>query len=188
MSETKKVALCGGSFDPPHIAHVLTVAYGLSACPVDEVWMLPVWRHAFDKALTSYEHRRNMLSLALEPFGSRVSICDVERERGGVSRTIDTVRLLMQRHPEYRFSLLMGTDLFAERDRWKAFDELERLVDMHVLGRSGHPDPSEVPVGPHLPAVSSTDVRSRVRNGGSLHGLVPLAVARYIERHALYRS
>ena len=187
MTESRRVALCGGSFDPPHTAHVLTVAYGLSACPIDEIWMVPVWKHAFAKPLSPYEDRRAMLALALDDFGPRVRISDVERELDGTSRTIDTVRHLRAQHPDTRFSLLMGTDLFAERERWKAFDELERLVDMHVVGRSGVPDPPDVPVGPHLPPISSTEIRRRVRAGEPLHGLVPLAVAEYIEQNGLYR-
>lgn len=183
-----RVALYGGSFNPPHTSHVLSVAYALSACPIDAVWVVPVWRHAFDKPLAPFSDRVEMCRRAFAPFGHRARVAEVERELGGVSRTIDTVRYLLERHEHISFSLLLGADLFAERHRWKQFEELERLVSMHVVGRAGVEPPSDVATGPPLPAVSSTDIRDRLAKGESVVGLVPLAVAAYAEQRALYSS
>lgn len=187
----RRIGLYGASFDPPHIAHVFTVAWGLSACPLDEVWLVPVWRHAFGKDLTPYDDRVALCERAFGLFGDRVRISHVERALGTregatENRTIDTVKHLIATDPDHRFALLMGTDLFQERHRWKAFDELERLVTMHVVGRGGVPDPPDQLVGPHLPPVSSTDIRARFARGANVDGLVPRAVAAYVREKGLY--
>ena len=186
MQSRRRVALFGGSFDPPHVAHVLTVAYGLSACPVDEVWAVPVWQHAFGKPLSPFEHRVAMVERALAPFGHRARISRVEQEMGAESRTIDTVRHLTAAHPDLDFSLLMGADLFAEREDWKNFRGLQALVTMHVVGRTGVAPPADHPVGPPLPGVSSTEVRARLRAGRPVEGLLPLTVRDYIVQEGLY--
>lgn len=182
------VGLYGSSFDPPHVAHVFTVAWGLSACPLDEIWLVPVWRHAFGKDLTPFDDRVEMCRRAFSLFGDRVRVSMVERDLGGESRTIDTVRHLIATVPDHRFALLMGTDLFLERERWKAFDELERLVPFYVVGRSGVPDPPGQEVGPRLPPVSSTEIRARLGRGDSVAGTVPDAVLAWVRERGLYGS
>lgn len=185
-----RVALYGGSFNPPHVCHVMTVAYVLATAPVDEVWLVPVARHAFDKgrALVPYTLRHRMCELAMAPFGGRVRVSDVEQRLGGTSRTIDTVEHLLRERPELELRLVMGTDLLAERHLWKEFDRLERLAPPIVIGRQGAPAPPGYTASPALPAVASSDIRARIAQGDPPEGLLPRAVAAFIAEHGLYRG
>ena len=84
---TRRVAVYGGSFDPPHLGHVLSVAWALSAAEIDAVWIIPTWKHAFNKEhCASFEERMSMCELAFAVFRD-VEVSDVERRLGGVEST-----------------------------------------------------------------------------------------------------
>ena len=95
-----KVALFGGSFNPPHVCHVLAATWVLSVRPVDEVWFMPVGQHAFGKQLESFEHRRSMCELARAPIAAQTRVTDIENRLGGANRTIDTLQALDAEHPD----------------------------------------------------------------------------------------
>lgn len=187
MTEAKTVAFFGGSFNPPHVGHVLAVAYALSTAPIDEVLVVPVYRHPFAKALVDYEHRRAMCELALGWLpGVRVS--DVERELGGESRTLRTLQHLRDTHPRWRLRLLFGADVLADAAKWYRFDEVVALAPPVVLGRAGFA--VEGAPEPVLPEVSSSEVRAELERGGAdrLSSKVPARVLAYVREHGLYRS
>lgn len=174
------VGIYGGSFDPPHLAHQLTLLAVLETRPVDEIWLVPTFRHAFDKRLTDFGTRLLWCRALIVPFGERVRICEVERELGTESRTIDTLDELTRRHPDRSFSLILGTDIRAERSRWKAFDELERRFPIHWIGRVGHStEPGDELI---LPDISSTEVRRRLAAGLPLERLIPARVIEAIRQ------
>lgn len=180
----KRIGLFGGSFDPPHVAHQLVCTLALSVGGVHEVWLVPCFRHAFDKELASFADRVAMCRLAAEPFGSRVRVCDVEEELGGVSRTIVTLEHLQRQHPALSWVLVVGADILAETPRWYAWDRIQTLAGLYVVGRS----PAESTDGIVLPDVSSTDIRELLRQGEVITGLVPDSVMTYIRSHDLYTS
>ncbi len=184
-----RVAIFGGSFNPPHVAHLLAATWVLSTRPVDQVWFVPVGQHAFGKVLESFEHRRRMLELATAPIRAESAVCDVEQRLGGPNRTIDTLQHLQREHPEARFSLIIGADILTERHAWKSWDVLERDFGFHVLGRQGYPTPPGYGAEVVLPDVSSTTLRQKLRDR-DLDGCrcrIDLDVLDYIEAHALYR-
>jgi nicotinate-nucleotide adenylyltransferase len=193
-----RVALFGGSFDPPHVGHQLACLYVLSTYPVDEVWMIPVFRHAFDKRSAPFAHRVAMCELAAAAVGPRVKVCTIEQDLADKSYTLRTVRALMARHPEHELSLVIGTDLLKERERWYGWPELARLVPFLVLGRGGVHGASDLPEPPardlchaegiDLPAVSSTAVRERLAADAMPSGWVDQRVLAYIKEHGLYRA
>jgi nicotinate-nucleotide adenylyltransferase len=182
-----RVAIYGGSFDPPHLGHVLSVAWALAAGDVDEVWVIPVWKHAFDKAHgADFEDRMEMCERAFARFRG-VQVLDIERELGDVSRTLDTLDALRSRHPAARFRLMIGADLLATTDRWHRWDDVVRLAPPLVVGREGYPAPEGCPIS--IPDVSSTEVRAALDDDSTdLQGLVPSAVAEYVRAHELYAS
>ena len=183
-----RVALFGGSFNPPHVAHQMAALYVLETAPVDEVWFVPAHEHAFGKPLAPYEDRLAMCELAAAALGPRARVSDVERAIGGRSLTLRTVRRLTELHPEHRFSLVIGSDLLAEVGRWYGGDELARTVPFIVVGRPGaQPDGGTAPAIT-LPDVSSTAVRGALAAGRSVEGLVPRAVLDYIHTKGLYRE
>ncbi len=182
----RRVAIYGGSFDPPHIGHVLSVAWALSATEVDEVWIIPTWKHAFDKEHgASFEERMSMCELAFALFRD-LEISDIERRIGGVSRTLDTLDALKTEHPEALFRLLVGADVLPTTDRWHRWDEIVKAAPPLVVGRQGYPVPEECPVS--IPDINSTDIRSELDNAGDITGLVPTAVIEHIRSHGLYQG
>jgi nicotinate-nucleotide adenylyltransferase len=182
----RHIALYGGSFDPPHLGHVLSVAWTLSAADIDEVWVVPTWKHPFDKQHGApFEARLEMCVQAFGMFRD-VQISPIEQRLGGVSRTLRTIETLGSEHPEVAFRLLVGADVLPSVDRWHRWDEITRLAPPIVIGRQGYPVPDGCPIS--IPDVSSTDIRKRLSIGSDLFGLVPAAVLAHIRNHGLYRD
>jgi nicotinate-nucleotide adenylyltransferase len=184
----KRVALYGGSFDPPHMAHVLIATWVLCRGEVDEVWLLPVKGHAFGKALRPFEVRCRMVAAAVEHLGPQVRVEPIEDTLPVPSYTIDTVRALLAREP-LELTLVLGSDEHAKRHQWKAWDELEALVGGRVLVVGRGAEAAGLPeVAFAIPDVSSTEVRRRVAAGEPYGWMVPEAVREMIEREGLYRA
>ena len=202
----RRVAVYGGSFNPPHVAHVLAVVYALSTQPIDEVLVVPVYQHPFAKELAPFDDRLEMCRLALG-WIPNVTIATVERELGGESRTLRTIEHLVATHPERAFRLLVGADVLADLPKWHRWDRIAELAPPIVLGRSGASIPADVSWAPHphagapadvapsapaprpmLPQVSSTEIRAVIGAGGlrGLDELVPASVLAYIEERGLY--
>ncbi|MCC6746554.1 MAG: nicotinate (nicotinamide) nucleotide adenylyltransferase [Deltaproteobacteria bacterium] len=181
-----RVALLGGSFNPPHLGHQMICLWALSTGEVDEVWLVPCNEHAFNKGLCPFEHRLEMCRRATLPFRPElVHVDSVERDIGGRSRTLVTLQHLMERHPAHAFRLLIGADILQEADAWYRFDEVKRLAPLLVIGRDGYPSPTGAPL---LPDISSTKIRSALATGESVSQWVPAAVLRYISELGLYRD
>jgi nicotinate-nucleotide adenylyltransferase len=186
------VALFGGSFNPPHVAHTMVALYVLETAPVDQVWFVPTWRHAFGKELAAYDDRVAMCALAAAPLGARAEVSRVEEEvanaRGGESRTLYTLDHLATTRPELAFRLVIGADILHEAAKWYRWDEVCRRAPLIVVGRGD----VEAPPTAHvteltMPAVSSTEVRRRLGGGLDASGLVSRAVLGYIDGRGLYR-
>jgi len=186
-----RVALYGGSFDPPHVAHVMAATYLISVGGFDRVLVVPVFSHPFAKALAPYERRLRLCELALG-WMPGVEISAVERSLETPSLTLRTLQHLQTAHPDWQMRLVVGSDVLAETGKWHAFDEVRALAPPLVLGRVGHPHPA---AGPEvLPQVSGTEVRDLLARraepeaAARLGALVPSQVLEYIEQHAMYRG
>jgi len=181
-----EIAVFGGSFDPPHVAHVLVVSWVLSVTDVERVLVVPAFAHPFAKPLAPFEHRMRMAELAMRDL-ARVEVSRVEQELGGDGRTLFTLEELARRMPTKRMRLVVGSDLLGESSKWYAFDRVCALAPLLVIGRAGY-DADGAATAIELPNVSSTEVRRRLRAGEPADGLVPSAVLRYARENALYRS
>ncbi len=180
------IALYGGSFDPPHVAHVLAVAYVLSAADVEAVWVLPVGHHVLGKQVASLSRRMHLCRLAFALFGARVQVRDDDALPEATGYTVDLLERLRTQHPDTTFRLVIGSDVLAQRDRWRAFERVCELAPPLVLGRAGFPiDPAfarfAAPV--QLPDVSSTQLRADLQAGRDVRGRVPVAVADWLRDH-----
>jgi nicotinate-nucleotide adenylyltransferase len=190
---TRQIAFFGGSFNPPHVAHQMVCLLVLETCPVDAVWMVPTYRHAFAKDLVDFEDRCRMCELAAAALGERVEVSRIEAEIGQQrSRTLDTLEALRERHPEARFRLVIGADIMSETAKWYRWDEVVALAPPIVIGRSGYRAAAEHEAGLlhldlDLPRVSSTEVRERLSRGQDVLPLLPRAVLNYIAERGLYR-
>ena len=183
------VALFGGSFNPPHVAHQLVALFVLETAPVDELWLFPAYEHALGKPLAPFPDRLAMCELAAAALGPRVIVSDIERTLGGPSRTLRTIRRLRELHPANAFSLVIGADLLSEVATWFGGAELQATVPFVVVGRAGTEGAAAQAAGPvKMPAVSSTAVRDAIAAGEPVEGLVPRAVLDYIYRLGLYKG
>lgn len=195
----RRVAVFGGSFNPPHVAHVLAATYALCVAPIDEVLVVPVYRHPFSKELAPFEHRLAMCQLALG-WLPRVSVSAVERELGGESLTLRTLEHLAAAHPDWAMRLLVGADVLPDLPRWHRFDRIEQIAPPIVLGRSGfaasaaeHLAQAAAGAGlraadVQLPQISSSDIRRAIAAGDldAVRQRVPSAVLDYVLAHGLY--
>jgi nicotinate-nucleotide adenylyltransferase len=182
----RRIAFFGGSFNPPHIAHVLAVVYALSVEAIDEVLVVPVFQHPFSKELVDFDARLEMCRLAVGWIpGARIS--DVERELGGESRTLRTLEHLTATHPDWRMRLLVGADVLGDLPKWHRFDRIAEIAPPIVLGRAGI-NAAGAPEAV-LPKISSTEIREALAADDieAVRSRVPSAVIEYIQRNGIYR-
>jgi nicotinate-nucleotide adenylyltransferase len=179
-----QVALLGGSFNPPHVGHLLAAHYVRATQGVDEVWLMPTFVHPFRKPTVDFEHRVHMCERMCQDAAGWMKTSRVESEVGKDGRTVDTLDFLQARHPEHRFSLIIGSDILKDLPHWKDFDRIQRMARVVVLYRAGYP--ADGTVGPPLAIVSSTDIRERLSRGELPSDLVPRRVLDYAREHRLY--
>ena len=205
----KKVALFGGSFNPPHVAHQLVALYVLETQQFDELWFVPVYTHVFGKDLAPFEDRVAMCEIAIRPLGPRAHVCRAEEELAKApgfagSRTLDLIEHLIKQNPTSSFRLVVGTDILAETDKWHRWDAVVAAAPLIVVGRTGHTLPVGSSVsGLTMPEVSSTairaelaaldpDIRDSLGRGEvvdpvpTVASLLPASVLRYIAERDLY--
>lgn len=180
-----RVAFFGGSFNPPHVSHVLAAVYALSTAPIDEVLVAPVYLHPFAKELADFDERVAMCQLAMG-WIPRVRVTPVERELGGESRTLRTLEHLKVAHPDWSMRLMIGADVLADVPKWHRFDRIAELAPPLVLGRVGAR--TEGAPEPVLPSISSTEVREALAAGNldAVSALVPASVLRHVLERGLY--
>ena len=196
MSDPRRIGLFGGTFDPPHEAHVALARLALTELSLDELRWIPAgepWQKA--RAITPAAHREAMVRLAMgdEP---RFLLERCEVRRHGHSFTLDTVRELQAARPGAEWFLIIGQDQFANLHTWRDWRELLARVSLAVANRPGvvrEPHADVQAAARHvvpLPMldIASTDIRARVAAGQDITALVPAGVARYIEANHLYQS
>jgi nicotinate-nucleotide adenylyltransferase len=193
----RRVGVFGGTFDPPHLGHLIVARDAAAALALDRMLLVVAARppHKPEGAHSPARLRLEMLRAALD--GDPVLVAsDLELERPGPSYTIDTVREVAGAHPRAELFLLLGADQWRELGGWKEPRELGRRATLAVMARDGE-DPAAVDPGIGVACrpvpvtridLSSSQVRARVREGRSIRYLVPEAVRDIIEREALYRS
>jgi nicotinate-nucleotide adenylyltransferase len=183
-----EIALFGGSFDPPHVGHLLAASYVLAVEPIDELWLLPVFEHPFGKRFRGpYELRVRLCEAAAQLLGPRAKVSRLEEELarlGGEGRTVELLEHLQRARPGDRFALVLGSDLLAETAQWKRFERVRELARLIVLERGGYETGSG---GPVIPPVSSTLVRKLLAEGQGAGRLVPRAVLEELEKEGSYR-
>ncbi len=194
----RKVALFGGTFDPPHLGHILTITALLNSGFVDEVWVVPVGDDRADKVpCVSSRHRRAMVDLVLRDcFAGEVVRLEPIQLDGKLpgSFTVDLLRELRRQVPDAEFSFVIGADNALKIKDWKEGAWLWEYAQFVVMPRLGEPEPRGLPenfrVLPlnscvHTDA-SSSCVREVLSTGGRLNGVLPLSLRAYICDNALY--
>jgi nicotinate-nucleotide adenylyltransferase len=183
----QRLALYGGSFDPPHLGHVLTATHVLCTSEVTRLHIIPTFKHPYDKDLSPFALRCELVEAATAHLGERVVVDPIESQLGGVSYTIDTVRAIQEANPDAELLWIGGADTWRDRHQWREWAQLETLITPLIVGREGVPTPDGVNITVTMPAISSTDVRTALRQGAMVDHLVPPAVLSLIKAHGLYR-
>ncbi len=215
----KKIGIFGGTLDPIHLGHLRAAEEVFEALDLDEIWFVPAYLppHKLEKELTPFEHRLNMVQLAIAGV-EHFRASTLEAERKGVSFSVDLLRQINQLYGRrYAFYFVIGTDAALELDSWKDWQQIPKLTNLVIIKRPPvtiedvrkkfseiYPD-MEIETGPsfHFPKdrahvtlaldttgleISSTKIREKVREGKSIRFLVPESVRNYIMKNNLYIS
>ncbi len=192
----RRKGLLGGTFNPPHVAHLIVAHIVREELVLDQVLLVPTHRHPFKgEAEASPRDRAAMTELAVA--GDAYLAADrLEVERGGISYTVDTLRQLRDREPETAWHLIVGQDNLPDLHEWHAVEELPGLAELVVVTREADgaggpgrefPFPGRLRWVP-VPAIeiSSTTIRRRIAEGRTIRHWVPPAVEAYIAARGLY--
>jgi len=142
IGRKKRVAMLGGAFDPPHIGHLEAARIVLSECPgeFDEVWLVPCYKHMYNKQMLSFEHRVAMCELMSKADG-RIRVFDYEgrNKLGGDTYTFIKMLLADKAYSEtHNFSWIIGVDNANTSYQWVNWEHLERMIRFVVIPRKGY--------------------------------------------------
>ena len=196
-----KYGICGGTFDPIHMGHLLIAEAAREQLGLDRVLFIPNGNppHKRDAVIAPAVHRMEMVRLAI--MDNPHFIPDDREIKGNVAYAVDTLIQLKHENPGDVFFYIIGGDTLPELPTWRRFEELFRLCRFAVYPREGFSREDiaaqakrlhdrygleyDVLAGPRFD-LSSTDLRERIAEGASLRYLLPDRAVRYIEDHGLY--
>jgi nicotinate-nucleotide adenylyltransferase len=193
-----RLAIFGGSFDPPHVGHFLAASDALEQLSLDRIVLVPAATQPLKAGLAGATAAQRLeMTRLLVDGDERFEVSSVEVDRGGLSFTVDTLMHFATRYPTAERFLLVGADVLGSFGQWREPERILELASLVLLERQSEASVT-VPANlhgravRHLPTrridVSSTEIRERVRARKSIRGFVPEAVAAYIERAGLYRE
>ncbi|HUD19187.1 MAG TPA: nicotinate (nicotinamide) nucleotide adenylyltransferase [Patescibacteria group bacterium] len=184
-----KIALLGGSFNPPHIGHLFIARQVLDFTDTDEVWFLPNYGQSPPKPVATAEERLAMTKVLNLPK-TRISMIEIDNKLDG-----ETVHILPFLPKEHTFSFIIGSDQLPTLHLWLDWEKLITTIPFLVFPRYGYPNEPlyggmkvinhELLIGSNI---SSTKIRDRVGEGLPIDQFVPKAVAEYIDSHSLYKT
>lgn len=192
-----KIAILGGSFDPPHNGHVKIAREIIIETLADNVWPVPCFSHAFNKDLSSPNDRLNMTKMLEE---KNIVVSDYEIKKGGVSLSIETLNELSNLFPDNSFSWVIGSDQIEDFPKWENWQTIIEKFGLVVARRGEDKDVKKeadkvfgtglaskvIFLSSQIPDISSTDIRNRVKQSKPIHALVPKSVEEYIIKNKLY--
>ena len=190
----RRIGLFGGTFDPPHVGHLVAAIDARQALDLDVVLLVVAnapWQKVGSRQVSPAADRFAMVQAAVADAPG-LEVSDIEMVRGGLSYTADTLEALAQLHPGAELFLVLGNDAAAGFATWERHEEVARRAHLVVVDRPGTPTPiddgfswTRVDI-PEL-EISSTELRQRVAEGRSIRYLTPEGVASCIEERGLYR-
>lgn len=204
----ERIALFGGTFDPFHRGHVEPVRAVFDTFGWSRVIYIPAWVQPFKTGqVTSSAYHRHAMTVLGTIDDPRLEVSIEELERESISYTVDTLRQFRQRHPDAGLDWIIGDDNLSDLHKWKSVDEILSLANFVVLARRGGEQRLEPDLRRRVSgveeagsagsilfadnealAISSTELRARLRGGDLAGDLLQPAVAAYVERNRLYRA
>ncbi len=191
-----RLGIFGGTFDPPHIGHLIVADDAAEALHLDRVCFIPTGEHPLKgaKVEAPAEVRARMIRAATAR-SKRFEVDERECRRPGPSYTIDTLAEIARERPDSELFLLVGGDVVGELHRWHRIREIGDWARLAVMSRAKAPVEVDVELGfdylkvevTHI-AISSSEVRERIRSGRPFRYLVPEPVHEIIVSERLYRD
>ena len=205
-SAFRRIGILGGTFDPPHLGHLLIAESARTALDLESVQFLPAgepWLKSGQR-ITAGRHRRRMVELAIAD-NPHFALCDAELRRAGPSYTADTLaELRAELADDCIIYFIVGSDVLPEFHRWKSPDRILNLCRLAVIERPGGPaHPIELLAAQYPDAyaagaivsvpgpavdISASELRRRLAAGDAVRYQIPDAVGDYIRRHGLYTT
>ena len=196
LSMNKKIGIIGGSFNPPHYAHLFMGIEALYRFNLEKVLFIPanIPPHKEENLISAY-HRLKMVELAIESE-KKFQVSDMEIRRGSISYTIDTLRDLKREYDEgWEIYFIAGSDSALDLPNWREPEAILRLCTFTVFERPNYPfikvksdfRGKMLLVDSLLLDISSREIRRRIREGRPIKYLLPLSVEKYISENSLYR-
>lgn len=196
-----RIGVFGGTFDPPHVGHLILAADAFEALRLDKLIFVPARAQPLKvdrPAVASAAERLEMVQLAIAG-DSRYSVDDAEISREGLSFTVDTLEGLSTQFEGAQLFLLLGQDSLASFDRWRKPERIRELATLAVMYRTrgGVGTKTSRPslkrkgvetLSTRQVDVSSTEIRQRLADGKSIRGFVPESVEKFIASRRLYKS
>lgn len=127
-----KIAILGGSFDPPHIGHFLIAQQVKDFLKMDQVWLMPNYSHAFGKTQTLHTHRLKMTSFLKS---NKIEVSDIEIKKQGISYTADTLYNLTNKYPRYELFWILGSDQLESFQKYNNWQEIVNNYKLIVFPR-----------------------------------------------------
>ncbi len=192
----ERLGLFGGTFDPPHMGHLIVAAHVCEELGLDRILFMPAMTppHKQDRVVSPGAVRLAMVERAIAG-DDRFTVSDMEVRRGGVSYTIDTVRTVLAEAPRTALTVLIGMDNLVDFGTWRDPAGILALARVAVMTRPGYvatgagavflPQMTLCEV-PHI-GIAAREIRDRVAGGRSIRYLVPPQVEAYIHEQGLYR-
>ena len=188
-----RLGILGGTFDPPHLGHLLAAVDAVERLTLDRLVLVPaaVQPLKSESITAAADDRLAMVRLLVEG-DDRFDVDAMEIERAGLSFSVETLRVFAERFPHAERYFLVGADVLHTLDRWREPERVLALATLTVMTRNDRTAQPHLPDGAVMIAtrrvdVSSTEVRARAAAGRSLRGFVTEPVAAYIAAHGLYR-
>ncbi|HIZ70268.1 MAG TPA: nicotinate-nucleotide adenylyltransferase [Candidatus Atopostipes pullistercoris] len=192
-SKREKVGILGGTYNPPHMGHLVMADQVMDQLDLDKILFMPTAQpphSSVEKKTISSDIRVEMLKLAIQDHPA-FDMELYEVKAGGKNYTYDTMKALIDLYPAVDFYFIIGGDMISDLPTWYKIDELVQLVQFVGVKRPGFEKESEYPIimvdTPTLD-ISSSFIRRKVATGGSIKYLVPKAVQEFIEKEGLYKN
>jgi len=189
-----KIGLLFGSFNPVHTGHLIVASYMSSYTDLDQVWMVLSPKNPFKSIadLASDRDRERMLQMAVGRE-KKIKYKDIELHLSKPSYTINTLRKLQEKHSDYQFVVIIGSDIYPTYNQWRKADEISKNFETYVYLRPGYPIRSpnkgrNIQIFKEVPQllISGTFIRHHIQSGESARYFVPYEVWKYIKKTNLY--
>lgn len=195
VKHAARIGVFGGSFDPPHLGHMMLGLSFLSLEAIDELWIIPCNDHALKESVSAFHDRMAMCKIAFAHL-AKTHVLDLEHHLPAPNYTINTIEAIKSQRPDLSLMLGLGSDLLAGFEHWHQASSLALMVQLVIFEREHYPcdvlpsllKKAHVHAGFALPDTNSTKLRETLhKSHEQACSLIDSRVQAYIFERGLYR-